>query len=85
MAAGLAGWLPIQSRPYGGPGAMAAPTTVAKEPTMHGKMGGMKGGMQGGIYVLAESKKLHRHVNTVKSKAAKKGQYACCIGPSCEW
>ncbi len=76
---------------------MAGPKTPAKtktatttrlaqaktgKPAMQGKMGGMHGGM---MMQTADSKKLHQHVNTVKSKAAKKGQYACCIRPSCEW
>ena len=79
LTIGLAVWLPSA--------AMAAPKTPAKTRTAtttrlaQAKMGGMHGGM---MMQTADSKKLHQHVNTVKSKAAKKGQYACCIRPSCE-
>ncbi|HEY3412385.1 MAG TPA: hypothetical protein VGM51_04905 [Armatimonadota bacterium] len=48
-----------------------------------GGMKGMKGGM--GMMMTPDARKLRKHVDAVKVKAAKNGRYDCCIGPSCDF
>jgi len=48
-------------------------------------MAAIKGGMGMSMKMSPEAKRFRKKLDTAKSVAARKGKYACCIKPSCDW
>ena len=66
--------------------AWRASVSVARAPhhAMTHKMA-MKGDMGMGMTMTPEAMHLRKSLDAAKSAAARKGKYACCIKPSCDW